>query len=130
MTLELLSNVNDQFSVGLIERYTVDGIEKILKVILHSIWIGSNGQDFKQELIGAEIETWEDVSLGLQIVLKSLLADLKTLLKTSKGVLQDIIRAAANYILLLGGSLHNLQPLLVNTLELLAHGWHLLGDIS
>jgi len=51
-------------------------------------------------------------------------------LQGSKRVLKDIISAAANDVLLLSSSLHDLKPLLVNTLEFLAHGWHLLGDIT
>lgn len=130
LTLELLRNINDQFSVGLIEGYAINGIEEILEIILDGIWIRSNRQDLKQELVRAEIETWENISLRLQIVLKGFLANLKTLLQSTERVLKDIISAAANDILLFSSSLHDLQPLLVNTLELLAHRWHLFGDIT
>ena len=125
-----LSDLNDELSVGLVEGDSVDGIEKLLEVILDSIWVGTNGQDLKQVGVGAEVESWEDVSLGLKIVLKLLLADLKSLLETTEGGLQDFVGAALDDVLLLSSSLHDLEPLLVNTLELLGLSWHLFGDIT
>lgn len=130
LTSHELSDLNNKLSVSLIEGDSVDGIEKLLEVILDSLWIGTNGQDLKQVRVGAEVESWEDVSLGFEIVLKLLLADLKSFLETSEGVLQDIVGTALNDVLLLSSSLHDLKPLLIDTLELFGLSWHLFGDIT
>ena len=125
LTSQELSDLDNELSVALIEGDSVDGIEKLLEVILDSDWIGTNGQDLKQVGVGAEVESWEDVSLGLEIVLKLLLADLKSFLETSEGVLQDIVGAALDNILGVVSLLHDLEPLLVDSLEFLGLPWEL-----
>jgi len=124
------NDIVDLSSVDLVESDSVDSIKELLEVVLNGIWIRTDRKNLQKIGVGAEVESWEDVSLVLKIVLKLLLTDLKTFLEASKGVKKDVVGAALNDILLLVGSLHDLKPLLVNTLELLGHDWHVLGNIS
>jgi hypothetical protein len=48
---------------------------------LNSMWVRSDRENLEQDIIRAEIETWEYTSLGFQIVLKFSLAKVKTILK-------------------------------------------------
>ena len=68
------SDINNEFSVLFIERDFIDSFKKVLKVILDCMRVRSNRQDFQQDIIRAEVESWEDVSLLLQVIFKSSLA--------------------------------------------------------
>ena len=76
-----LDDFNNELSVGLVEGDSVNGIEKLLEIVLDGVRVRSNRQDLEQIIIGAEIESRENVSLGFKIVLKLLLADLKSVLE-------------------------------------------------
>jgi len=120
----------DESSVVLIKDDSGDGVEQLLEVVLNHLWVRSDGKNLQKSFVGAEIESWEDVSLGFQVVLQFLLASFKTFLKGSEGVLQDVIGAAVNDVLLLVSSLHDFNPLLVNVHELFGLSWQLLGNIT
>jgi len=114
----------------LIKAHVFDGIEKFFEVILNGIRVRTNREDLQQVCIRAEIETWENVSLVLQVVLKLVGALFQSLLETTKLALKDIVLAASDYVLLFGCPLHDLEPFLVDRSESLALRGHLLSNIS
>lgn len=94
------------------------------------MWVRSDGENLEQDIIRAEIETWEYTSLGFQVVLKLSLAEVETVLEGWKLTLKEVITALLDHVSVVIGSFHDLEPESINLLELLGLSWHLLGDIT
>ena len=59
--------------VLIIEVESLNALKALLQVRLDSLGLLGFGQDFKQLLIGEEVEAWEERSLGLKVGIQALL---------------------------------------------------------
>lgn len=72
------------------------------------MWVRSDGENLEQNIIRAEIETWEYTSLGFQVILKLSLAKVETILKRWKLTLKEVITALLDHVSVVIGSFHDL----------------------
>lgn len=72
------------------------------------MWVRSDGENLEQNIIRAEIETWEYTSLGFQVILKLSLAKVETILKRWKLTLEEVITALLDHVSVVIGSFHDL----------------------
>lgn len=114
----------------LVENDLVNGIEKLLEIFLDRSGFRTLGKNLQKRLIGNEVETREFLTFLLQILFQTLLADIEVLLEIRQEIFQHIVLTTLNDFLGLYGFLHDLEPVLVNALELLGFYRHLTSDIT
>jgi hypothetical protein len=129
-TLEMLVNSDDKTAVLFVKSNGVDSVEKLFEIVLDSVGVGTLRQNLEQISVGAEVEAGENTSLLFEVRVKLLLALLEIVLHGAEGALKEFILAARNDVLSLEGTLHVLEPNLVNLLEKLGFGWQVSCDIT
>lgn len=74
----------DEVAVIFIESDLSDTSIELLEVTLNGARVRSKRQNFKEIIARAEVESWEESTLGVKVAIKQLLAVLKLRLEASK----------------------------------------------
>ena len=123
-------NFVDVTAFFLVESNGSDTGVKLLEIVLELLGVGSHGENLKEIVSRAEVESGEESTLTTEISIKLLLAMLELLLEGRKLGNEDIVGTAYNNVRSFVSTLHNLQPGLVDLSEdggILRQG---LSDIS